>query len=653
MLPNGYTALTGLRLTSYFDTGIYPSADLEIEYLFTGTGGGYLFGARKSSSNTSADQYNLYLGSPAYFGYGSARVNIGSNLVFYNGYVDHFYGLNNSMQLNTYATMVTGQGNASATFGTSRTIWLGGLNNAGSLSGQLVHYVFGMKIKQGGTLVRDYVPCTDGTNMGLYDNVSEQFYNLSTTTALADAYLVSVNDNTGGEGWVKMYRGDMVKSIYAHHYLSNNPVVVLVAIAEDGYEFLNWTDGNGDVVSTEPEFQHTASADITFTPNFRKVTDVEMNTNYQLVVLPYGTTYSNKPSAFVLSASVKTDSLQKTTSTFVLKEVPSLLTKGSFVFLYSPRGKQMYIGVVNAIEGNTVTCREVLSIFDQDYIFSSSLISNANYTVMQMLEDLIGKSAYSNFTTGNVDWLLFRKLTGVYNVNPNINTSFNGRKRFLLLDHSRNPNFNIPAITSTETKNFEDYLLQIFNEFGIYLDAKEFKDRIQFSPYYYKSDDAIDVSNNSEAITDVNVITEDQEANTLMVYNSAGSTLRGIYGAKNDGSIEEVTIPYTDFVGYVDYKAKVLTSDDNIITILSQNLTNAHLNHKITFNVRFGGMFKVEDFYIGRPINFYVGDKLYQSVITSVSFNIIENREQIDGASITIGKVRTNLTSKLNLGKVK
>lgn len=663
-LPSGYTAMVGIRLTSYFNTGILPSSDLEIEYLFNrgglGAGStGYLFGSRRTNSNTSDSQYNLYMGSPYYFGYGGARVSLGSNPQFVANYVSHFYGFENSMQMNTYVTMTTGQGNASATFNTTRPIWLGGLNNAGSLSGQFVHTMYGMKISQSGSVVRDYIPCYDTTNstIGLYDNITEQFYNLSTPTGLSNAYLVSVNDNTGGEGFAKMLRGDFVKEIYGGSttYWGFGGVT-LVAKAEDGYEFVNWTDGNGNIVSTEPEFQHTPTADITFTPNFQKVTDVAINTNYQLKIYQYGQSGGSRPTVLVQSATVKTDTLQKTTSTFVLKEVPSIITKGSYVSLFSPRGKQMYFGVVESIDENTITCREMLSVFDQDYVFSPSLIPNTDYTVMQILETLIAKAEASNFDPiNNADFLLLRKLSSIYNVNPDNQGLFNFKVRFLTLDHNKNPNFNIPAISSTETKNFEEYLLQIFNDFGIYVDIKEYNaSRIQLSPYYYKADDTIDVSNNSEAITDVNVLLEDQEANVVMVYNSSGTTVRGKYGVKTDGTIVEATAGiYNQLIAYSDYKAKVVMSDDNIITILSQNLTNAQLNHKITFNVRFGGMFKQEDFYIGRPINFYIGDKLYQSVITSVEFNIVENREMIDGAKITIGKVRTNLTSKLNLGKVK
>ena len=48
---------------------------------------------------------------------------------------------------------------------------------------------------------------------------------------------------------------------------------------------------------------------------------------------------------------------------------------------------------------------------------------------------------------------------------------------------------------------------------------------------------------------------------------------------------------------------------------------------------------------------FYVGNQLYKSVVTAVSFDILENKENIANAKVTLGNVRTSLTSKLNIKK--
>ena len=653
-IPNGYYAIPGMVAGLYvFNTGVYPANDLEIEYLYSTKNAtsstGYLFGARNQNSNTSAGQYGLMYGSTSYFAYHSARISLGSTVV--NNGVCHFHGLNNSMEWLTAETFITKTG-ATGTFTGTKTIYVGGLDNNGSFAQTLTHAVHGMRIWKNGTLVRDYVPCYHITTgyEGMWDWVNFTF---TTTRRPLYSGEVTANDNTGGKGFLITPGGEKTKTIAVTD--STNYVMYFCKVTaepEDGYEFAYWTDENNNIVSYKQTFQVETGSPKTYTPHFQKITDLDMNMKYQLKVYQYGEASSKHETVEVLSAAVKTDAMQKTTSEFVLDAVPSALLKGSIVSLYSPRGRQLYFGVINSIEGNKITCREPLSIFDQDYVFIPSEVNkNASYNTITGIAMLMQDADYSNFVeTGATDTLLQRKMANVIaSVSDNLNY---GKYRFLSLDHNKNPNSNLPTLSQTETKNLEEYILDLFNDFGVYIENAEYQDdKILFYPFYYKLGNLITISDNSEAITDVNVIYEDQEVNVIMVYNSAGSTLRGIYGAKTDETVQEVTGDYTSFIGYNDYKAKVVLSDEDIINVIAQNLTNSHLNHKITFKVAFGGMFRPEDFYIGRPINFYVGDKLYQSVITSVSFEILENREQIANATITIGKVRTNLTSKINLGK--
>lgn len=671
-LPSGYIDALGLPLTfnGHLDTGIKPSGDLEVEYLFSDSGSstsGYLFGARNTQSNTAAGQYGLLYGgsgATSYFALNNARTSIGNNVRSGGGRncVGHFYSLNNSMQLLTPNTFTTGTGTSGSFTGT-RNIWFGCLNNANTASNEYRHALHGLKIKQGGTLVRDYYPAYDTANnvLGVYDVVNSSF---STTTANPDNQYfctLTVSNGTHGKAYIRTLRGDKAQQMYMpvkgsapfYHnmYFGGTTKTIVIAEADDGYEFLNWTDGNGNIVSTEAEMEYQIASDTTLTPNFQKITEIVENMRYRLNVYGYGASYGNPASVNVVSASIKTDTMQKVTSEIYVEDVPSVLGVGAIVSMYSPRGKRVYIGVVNAIEDKKLTCREALSVYDQDYLFTSAAISNPQTNLIYGIYNLMNMGqAYSNFISGTMDSLLARKFTDIAIEDPR---EMMRATRVLAFDHNKNPNFTIPAIAQTETKNFEDYILGLFDDFGIYFDLFEGTKKLTFVSFYYKLDDAIAVSNNSEAVSDVQITDESQEANTLMVYNAAGTTLRGIYGVKTDGTIGEVVSPYTDFVGYTNYKAKVVTTDDNILNVLSQNLSNSGLNHKVTFNVRFGGMFNVDDFYVGRPINFYVGDRLFQSVITSVSFSILENREDVLEANITIGKVRTNLTSKINLGKVK
>lgn len=51
--------------------------------------------------------------------------------------------------------------------------------------------------------------------------------------------------------------------------------VTLVASANEGYEFVNWTDATENVISTDAKYTFTINADITLTANFKEIEDPE------------------------------------------------------------------------------------------------------------------------------------------------------------------------------------------------------------------------------------------------------------------------------------------------------------------------------------------------------------------------------------------
>lgn len=58
---------------------------------------------------------------------------------------------------------------------------------------------------------------------------------------------------------------------------NENTQITLEAVANFGYKFLNWTNGDGDVVAETPLFTHGLSADVAFTANFEAVNIYALN----------------------------------------------------------------------------------------------------------------------------------------------------------------------------------------------------------------------------------------------------------------------------------------------------------------------------------------------------------------------------------------
>lgn len=421
--------------------------------------------------------------------------------------------------------------------------------------------------------------------------------------------------------------------------------VQCTAEAEDGYMFKNWTV-NGTVVSTDPNYMFFTLSDTDIVANFQKTADL-MDLNYRMKVFNH---YGDSHDFLVISASVTDDSLQKTTSTVVVKESPSGNLVGMRATLRSPRGEKLFQGIVSSVEGNTITLREMMSLFDRDYILLTTTFSKSNYTVRQGLIWLLTLgSGYRKLATGSfTDELLFDNLMSwIYNDTNNVTDDTS-------LYEERNSTVTFPKITETSIQNLEDLCLS-FSAFGIYMDFCS-PDGVSegFIPRYYKNNDTVTIGDNMEAISDINVTIEPQENTIVVIYNSTGATLRGMYGVMSDGSIgryDSGSPDYTQFLGYTNYIGKVVMSDDELNTILAENLSCSGLNHKITFSVQFSDLLPFGKLKVGTPVDFYVGNQMYKSVVTAVSFDILQNREEISNAKITLGNVRTNLTSKMNIRK--
>ena len=122
---------------------------------------------------------------------------------------------------------------------------------------------------------------------------------------------------------------------------------------------------------------------------------------------------------------------------------------------------------------------------------------------------------------------------------------------------------------------------------------------------------------------------------------------------KEDGSVEN---PNTyNLTGFIEpAKVKTILSDDALPTLKAQYLSSALFAHKITFNVDLlKGNYNLDDFVLGRPVDFYVGNKLYKTMITRREYKIEENADVVSSVKITCGKTRISLTSKLNVRKAK
>ena len=681
MLPSKYIPAYSIRGENcYFDTGIVTKNTQDITALFdTGASpNGFCFGARNTASTSSAAQLNfIAVDGTSYIGYASARLTLNENPI--SGTVS-FLKRGREFTVLTSSSIFNKTG-AATTFTGTRPIFLLALNNAGSPNYGTRNRtsLIGFKIEDGDEK-HEFLPVydTEAQEFGVYDLETDNFISKSGTGTLDPFYLLTINSSGGGSAFAE---NQVVGNVKEQYYSDGIKTARLKAVPDRNYSFLNWTV-NGEVVSTDEETTYTVAQDTTIVANFRKNVDFQYSNKFQLLGLQYGVGYiqsASDPNARdsdiytnVRSFSVKVDGLAKATSTIECESIPPLYQIDMPVFLISPKGKIVYCGVIKAIKDKTLTCREPMAILDHDFLFLPTTsvdgdnLTNRNvlYASWLYLNDVrMGycTAAGLSVTNGYSDSGLVRNMRAFHMDSD----------RRVLYNSERNTYVSTPLTTEYEVKNLEDYYFDLFEQFAVYLKPAMFL-APRSSLYYEKGDkrmmklevkntkeyETLVISDNVEAITNVSVDLSEVSTTMLQIFNSTGKTFRGVYGMTKDGVIEEnpetgSTIPQK-FIARDTYKMKLVRSDDKINTIVEQNLSGALYNHKISFNVDLTyDIYRLDDFQIGRKVDFYYKNKLYKSDVTAVEFSLDSDMTSIVSAKITLGNVRNKLTTKLNIGKSK
>lgn len=668
MLPSKYIVANSLYANNYyFDTGVYPSSNMDITALFylSGNLNGWVFGARNTNSNTSAGQLNFFANeaNTSYIGYASARLAMGSGDSFTYGRASLTKNGTTFNVLNANVFMYELNG-AATTFTGTRTMYLMALNNAGTPTyGTLQTFQFlGFRISEGGVVTHEYVPVynTDTSEFGLYDIPTDTFIQKSGTGTILTMWHLTVQSDEGGSAFVT---NEVVGNVTEQYYSSGlgEKNAYLKAVARKGYTFLNWTV-NDVVVSTDEETTYSLSGDTVVVAHFRKNTEkADGDHRFFALGLEYGESNGRDSDfyAMVRKMSVKVDALARTTSTIELDTVPTTFKPNMPIFVFSPKGKIVYYGTIIAVNDTTLTCREPSAILDQDFLFfPTTNIEGDDLTKQHILygtRRIVGFLLRGRSDDGSItsleDAALLRK-TAKYGVIESDKIYYDPEKNMYL---------TTPLLVQKELGNLEDYVLGLFNNFGIYFKPSMRIDndntrRMRLTIENPKAYDELRIGDNAEAITNVSIDIEEIDTTILRILNSSGTSQVGLYGVKTDGSIAQITTASigNDFIAKNNYKLKIVQSGDKVSTLVAENLSKAFYNHKISFDVDITSeLFGFDDFQIGRRVMFYYENKVYQSQITGVDFDVAENQEQIVKLTVTLGNVRNKLTTKLNMGKVK
>lgn len=168
--------------TQYIDTGVKftgTTSKIDARYKLNSTG---VTGSYSSLSATQIDdntrwgslQYDKTVGKCTFT---VGNVPGGSGIIFSpSGSIDHVIYTTNGTSLTVEFNNNTQTLSAGGSALTGQTLYLGCKNTSGTRSEYFVGNIYSYKLEIDGTLVRDFIPVKMGTEVGMYDTVTDTFF---------------------------------------------------------------------------------------------------------------------------------------------------------------------------------------------------------------------------------------------------------------------------------------------------------------------------------------------------------------------------------------------------------------------------------------------------------------------------------------------
>lgn len=329
------------------------------------------------------------------------------------------------------------------------------------------------------------------------------------------------------------------------------------------------------------------------------------------------------PQLVVTSYTVKRDLLTKATSSFDVLEMPVAIESGDVVGMYDAYGSIVFLGVVEQINGNTVTAEQIYGLFDDNWIWNDP----AEATIEETIQAIITNDFQNNRDT------LMDTIFGVFTLSTASSTSL-----------------SLETQEANYVTNFMSFLYDIYEKYGIVL-----RINVPFNsgtptieigrPNYNK----LVFGNNVYSFRNFDITREVFESNKLVVYSEDGATFRGEWFTTPSG----ITDNPAALSRIPKIKTNIIFSDDDINVLKASSLRNEIYNHRIDCElITKSNLINFDNLKLGQEADIYYNGNYYNSVLTGYSMTMNNGKED-EVVKLTFGLVRTSLTSKLfkRLGK--
>ena len=319
----------------------------------------------------------------------------------------------------------------------------------------------------------------------------------------------------------------------------------------------------------------------------------------------------------IQSMRIKRDILSKATSEFTVINVPSVAEVGNVFGVYDDYGVTVYLGVITGVDDKTIETDQIISLFDDNWLWYDPQLSSIELTVKRILED--------DFA-GSTD-----ALQGAIWSQYAISTSSTSA-------------YALPTHENNYVTNFMDFIFSLYENYEILFDINiPYSTGTPTINITKNTATALQLGNNTYALRNFVIDRETVETNKLVVLSEDASTVRGTYYATTSGITSDSTS--------LDRLPKINTeyefSDDDINDIIQSNLSSEMYNHKISCELVLGNkLYDFDDFSLGRKCNIFFNGDYYESILTGYEIEI-DNEGKAEKAKLIFGKVRYSLEKKL------
>lgn len=319
----------------------------------------------------------------------------------------------------------------------------------------------------------------------------------------------------------------------------------------------------------------------------------------------------------IQTMNIKRDILSKAVSEFTVLAIPSAAQEGNVFGVYDDYGKIVYLGVITSISDKTIQTSQIISIFDNNWVWNNPQMATIEETVERILQMDFQGSADSMESD---IW-----------------------SQYSIIVSSATNNF-LPSHENNYVCNFMDFIYKLYESYEILFDVNiYYSDFLPTITLYKNTSSPLKLGNNTYALRNFDITRTTEEANKLVIYNSKGTTVRETYYATTSG----ITTDSTSLNRLPKINTTYVFSDDALADIVAENLPSQMYNHQITCELILKNkLYDFDDFTLGRECDIFYNNEYYNSVLTGYELQMSgEGKAEI--VKLIFGKVRYSLDKRL------